>query len=155
MVTGVGHDESVWYLNRTRCATALVMGVVFLSLLVVGCQTSGTTQKPQWSAAPIESFASVVGKWGGLMVSEPKSRFDDWVRLSIGRDGRYTFTSYRTIGVFSGQGQFDLVNGKLTVMTERGLATGSLLVSDGARMLRFLAVMKDGTEYTVELDPAK
>jgi len=136
-------------------AASLMIGFVFLSQLILGCQTSGTTQKPQWSAAPIESFASVVGKWGGLMVSEPKSRFDDWVRLSIGRDGRYTFTSYRTIGVFSGQGQFDLVNGKLTVMTERGLATGSLLVSDGARMLRFLAVMKDGTEYTVELDPAK
>ena len=155
MVTGVGHDGSVQYLSRTGRASALVMSVVFLSLLVVACQAPGTTQKRQWSPSSIESFDSVAGKWAGLMASVPKAREDDWVRASISHDGQYEFASYRTIGVFSGRGQFALVDGKLTVMTERGSATGSLLVSDGARMLQFLAVMKDGTEYTVELEPAK
>lgn len=70
-------------------------------------------QKRQWNEAPIESFASVAGKWAGVMLSEPKARFDDGVRVSIGRNGSYAFTSYRTVGVFSGQGQFGLIDGKL------------------------------------------
>jgi hypothetical protein len=129
--------------------------VLVLLVLVLGCQAPGTTQKRQWNAVRIDSFASVAGNWAGLMVSAPKARRDDWVRASISHDGRYIFASYSTIGVFSGRGQFALVDGKLTVMTERGSAAGSLLVSDEARMLRFVGVMKDGTEYTAELDPAK
>ncbi|WP_455379350.1 hypothetical protein [Petrachloros mirabilis] len=155
MATGVGCDESIQYVKENGRPALGLIGVVFLSLLVVGCQTPEPTYKRQWSPSSIESFDSVAGKWAGVIVRTPKGREDDWVRVSIGRDGRYEFASYRTIGVFSGQGQFSLVDGKLTVMTERGSATGSLLVSDGARMLRFVGVMKDGTEYTVGLEPAK
>lgn len=142
-------------MNRRGRAVGLMIAFVFFSELILGCQTSGTPQKRQWSEAPIESFASVAGRWAGLMVSTPKSHQNDWVRVSIGRNGRYAFSSYRTIGLFSGEGQFDLVDGKLTVMTERGSASGSMLASpDGARMLQFHAVMKDGTELTAEVEPA-
>ena len=126
-----------------------------LVLLAIGCQSSGTTTKRQWTHSPIESFRSIAGKWAGIMVSEPKARHDDWVRVSISNDGRYEFSNYRTVGVFTGRGQFDLVDGKLSVMTERGSATGSLLVSDEVHMLRFVGEMKDGTKYTAELEPAK
>lgn len=152
---GILRKGSLGHMNGHGRAAGLIIGFVFFSQLILGCQASGTPQHRQWNEAPIESFTSIAGKWSGIMVTAPKAREDDWVRTSISRDGRYEFASYRTIGVFTGKGQFALVNGKLSIMTERGSATGSLLVSDGARMLRFLALMKDGTEYTVELEPEK
>lgn len=143
-------------MNRSNSRVRGLPGAVLvLVVLVLGCQASGTTQQRQWDALPIESFASVKGMWAGILVSKPKARQDDWVRLAIGDDGRYVFESYRTIGVFEGHGQFSVTEGKLTVTTDRGSATGSLFASDGARMLRFLGVMKDGAEYTAELEPAK
>jgi hypothetical protein len=137
-----------------RTATVLI-GLTLLALVVQGCQSLGPAPKQQWSPQPIESFGSVAGKWTGLIVNHPKSLKDDWVRLSIGNDGRYDFATYRTIGVFSGRGQFTLTEGQLTVTTERGSATGSLFVSDGSRMLRVIGIMGKGTEYTAELEPSK
>ena len=142
-------------LNRHGLATILVFCSTLTALLVVGCQSTDHEVKRQWSAQPIESFESVAGKWAGLMVRTPASRHDDWVRVLIGKDGTYEFTSYRTIGVFSGRGQFTLAEGKLTVTADRGTATGSLFVSEAKRMLRFIGVMKDGTEYTAEVEPSK
>ncbi|MDH4328058.1 MAG: hypothetical protein OEV77_06025 [Nitrospira sp.] len=129
--------------------------LTLLALVVQGCQSLGPVPKQQWSPQSIESFGVVAGKWAGLMVSRPKSRKDDWVRVTIADDGRYEFASYRTIGVLSGQGQFTLADGQLTVTTERGTATGSLLVSDGSRMLRITGVMSDGMQYTAELEPSR
>ncbi|WP_455244503.1 hypothetical protein [Petrachloros mirabilis] len=137
-----------------RTTTGLFCSIL-LMLGVVGCETISPEQKRHWSASSIASFDSVAGKWAGIMVRTPKTREEDWVRVTIGNDGRYEFTSYRTIGVFSGRGQFTLAEGKLTDTTERGTATGSLLVSGGSRMLRMTGVMKDGTEYTAELEPSR
>lgn len=137
-----------------RTATVLSC-LTLLALVVQGCQSIGPVPKQQWNPQSIESFGSVAGKWAGLMVSHPKSRKDDWVRVTIADDGRYEFASYRTIGVLSGRGQFTLAEGRLTVTTERGTATGSLLVSDGSRMLRIIGTMRDGTQYTAELEPSR
>lgn len=137
-----------------RTATAWAC-VALLALAIQGCQSIGHTPKQQWIPQPVESFGVVVGKWEGLLVSRPKSRKDDWVRVAIEDDGRYEFASYRAIGVFSGRGQFTLAEGKLTVTTERGTATGSLLVSDDSRKLRFIGVMKDGVQYMAELEPSR
>ncbi len=126
-----------------------------LSLLVSGCQSSGPAPQQQWNAVSIESFESVAGKWAGLMVRTPRTRHDDWVRVTIGDDGRYEFVSYRTIGVLSGRGQFTLAGGKLTVTTDRGTATGSLWESDGKRMLRVTGVQDDGKDYAAELTPSR
>lgn len=136
-------------------AAALLVCMTLLSLVAQGCQSLGPAPKQQWTLQSIESFGSVAGKWAGLMVSHPKSRKDDWVRVAIADDGRYEFASYRTIGVLSGRGQFTLAEGQLTVTTERGTATGSLLVSDGSRMLRIMGTMRDGTQYTAELEPSR
>lgn len=140
--------------QNIRAATLLIC-MTLLSLVVQGCQSTGPTPKHQWSPQPIESFGSVAGKWAGLMVRSPKAREDDWVRVTIADDGRYEFTSYRTIGLFSGRGQFTLAEGKLTVTTERGTATGSLYVSDNSRMLRMSGVMENGAQYAVQLQPSQ
>lgn len=145
----------MWPKSRQHRTTVVLLCSVLIASLGLGCQATGPVPKRQWNAQPIESFASITGKWAGIMVRTPKSREEDWVRVTIGNDGRYDFTSYRTIGVFSGHGQFSLEEGKLTVTTERGTATGSLWIADDSRMLRMRGVMKDGTEYTAELQPSQ
>jgi hypothetical protein len=140
--------------ETTRIAKVLI-GLTLLALLAQGCQSLAPAPKQEWTPQSIESFGAVAGKWTGLIVNHPKSLKDDWVRLSIGNDGRYDFATYRTIGVFSGRGQFTLTEGQLTVTTERGSATGSLFVSDGSRMLRIMGIMRDGTQYTAELEPSR
>jgi hypothetical protein len=142
-------------MSRTIRMVALLICVPLLTLMAHGCQSVGHAPKQQWSQEPIHSFGSVAGKWAGLLVRAPKVRKDDWIRLSIDHDGRYEFATYRTIGVFSGRGYFTLADGKLTVTTERGTATGSLLVSDGLQMMRFIGIMEDGTQYTAELEPSR
>ncbi|MDF0666040.1 MAG: hypothetical protein P0119_08205 [Nitrospira sp.] len=140
--------------QKIRAAVLLVCMSLW-SLVVQGCQSPGVAQKQQWSPQPIESFGSIAGKWDGLVVRSPKVRGDDWLRVTIADDGRYEFASYRTIGIFSGRGQFTLAEGKLTVTTERGTATGSLYVSDNSRMLRMSGVMEDGTRYAAQLHPSQ
>lgn len=142
-------------MGETMRAATILVSLTLVVLVVQGCQSLGPAAMQPWNPQSIESFDSVAGKWGGLMVSHPKSRKDDWVRVTIADDGRYEFASYRTIGVLSGRGQFTLAEGQLTVTTERGSATGSLLVSDGSRMLRIIATMRDGTQYTAELEPSR
>ena len=142
-------------MSQTIRMVALLICVPLLTLAAYGCQSIGHAPKQQWSPEPIDSFGSVTGKWAGLLVRAPKVRTDDWIRLSIDHDGRYEFSSYRIMGVFSGRGHFTLTDGKLTMMTEQGTATGSLLVSEGSRMMRFIGIMEDGTQYTAELEPSR
>lgn len=141
-------------MSRTLRMVALLICLPLLTLAAPGCQSVGHAPAQQWSPEPIDSFDLVAGKWAGLLVRAPKVRKDDWIRLSIDNDGRYEFSSYRTIGVFSGQGHFTLDDGKLTVTTERGTATGSLFVSNGSRMMRFIGIMEDGVQYAAELEPS-
>lgn len=138
-----------------RGVAAVTACMVIWAWSMAGCQSAPSEPKRQWIAQPIESFNSVAGKWAGIMLRVPRAREDDWVRVAISQDGKYEFSSFRTIGVFSGRGQFALTGGKLTVTNERGAATGSLLVSDGTRMLRVIGIMNDGTEYTAELERSK
>lgn len=142
-------------MSRTIRMVALLICVPLLTLVAHGCQSAGHAPKQQWSPEPIDSFGSVAGKWAGLMVRSPKVRKDDWIRLLIDNDGRYEFATYRTIGVFSGRGHFTLADGKLTMTTEQGTATGSLFVSEGSHMMRFIGIMEDGTQYTAELEPSR
>lgn len=142
-------------MSRTLRIVALLICLPLLTLVATGCQSVGHAPAQQWSPEPIDSFGLVAGKWAGLLVRAPKVRKDDWIRLSIDNDGRYEFSSYRTIGVFSGQGHFTLADGKLTVTTERGTATGSLFVSNGSRMMRFIGIMEDGVQYAAEFEPSR
>ena len=120
-----------------------------------GCETIERTDEPHWVQVPIADLATVAGKWDGLMRRIPPSRRDDWVTVIIAPDGRYEFSSLRTIGVFSGGGQFALTEGKLLSKSERGTVEAELYEAGAQRLLKAKGRAADGTEYTAEVKPAK
>lgn len=125
------------------------------TLVVVACGSLDSSPEVPWVHVPIAEFTSVAGKWEGLLISAPRSRLDDWVRVVIREDGAYEFASYRTIGVFHGSGTLTLKDGQVTTTTEQGTATCTLYEAIGRRMLRAHGVNKQGVEYSAELTPAK
>ena len=113
------------------------------------------SDKRQWAQVSIADIATVAGKWDGLMRAVPHQRRDDWVTVTIASDGRYEFSSLRTIGVFSGGGQFAIDEGKPLSKSERGTVEAVLYEAGGQRMLKAKGRAADGTEYTAEVKPAK
>jgi hypothetical protein len=85
-----------WLLQLSALAIGVQAGIAPISL--------AASAKPQLSPTAITDIKSISGKWEGIMIRTPKSRTDDWVRVSIQDTGDYDFPSYRTIGVFSGRG---------------------------------------------------
>ena len=120
-----------------------------------GCQTTSPSEQLQWVQTPIADVADVAGKWDGLMRRMPPDRRDDWVTVAIASDGRYEFSSLRTIGVFTGHGEFAVNDGKLLSKSERGTVEAVLFQAAGQRMLKAKGRAADGTEYTAEVKPAK
>jgi hypothetical protein len=132
----------------TSLLICLVMGY--------GCEKNmERSSQPQWVQVPIADLSSVAGKWDGLIRVVPHQRRDDWVTVTIASDGRYEFSSLRTIGVFSGGGHFALDEGKLLSKSERGTVEAVLYEAGGQRMLKAKGRAADGTEYTAEVKPAK
>jgi hypothetical protein len=132
-------------------ATCLLMGLAPSH----GCQPMERSEPLQWVQASIADVSDVAGKWDGLMRRIPPDRRDDWVTVTIAPDGRYEFSSLRTIGVFSGQGRFDVTDGKLQSRSERGAVEAVLYQAGSQRMLKAKGRAADGTEYTAEVKPAK
>jgi hypothetical protein len=121
-----------------------------------GCEKNmERSSQPQWVQVPIADLSSVAGKWDGLIRVVPHQRRDDWVTVTIASDGRYEFSSLRTIGVFSGGGQFALDEGKLLSKSERGTVEAVLYEAGVLRMLKAKGRAADGTEYTAEVKPVK
>ena len=120
-----------------------------------GCQTPERSEPTQWVLVPIADVADIAGKWDGLMRRIPPDRRDDWVTVAIAPDGRYEFSSLRTIGIFTGHGEFALNDGKLFSKSERGTVEAALYHAGGQRMLKAKGRAADGTEYTAEVKPAK
>jgi hypothetical protein len=132
----------------TSLLICLVMGY--------GCEKNmERSTHPQWVQVPIADLSSVAGKWDGLIRVVPHQRRDDWVTVTIASDGRYAFSSLRTIGVFSGGGQFALDEGKLLSKSERGTVEAVLYEAGGQRMLKAKGRAADGSEYTAEVKPVK
>ena len=146
-----GEEDSMQKAARSVLSFLLPLAFVLLG----ACAGLGPPEAPQWSVVPIEDFEAVAGRWEGTMITAPRSRDDQWVRVSIGRDGTYEFASYRQIGVFQGRGTFTLKDGRVTTTTERGTATCTLYTADGRRLLRAAGVAKTGVEYSADLTPAK
>ena len=133
-----------------------LMAVVLVCLVMTyGCQTTEPSVQPQWVQTPIADVADVAGKWDGLMRRIPRDRRDDWVTVAIAPDGRYEFSSLRTIGVFTCDGEFAVNDGKLLSKSERGTVEAVLYQAAGQRMLKARGRAADGTEYTAEVKPAK
>lgn len=136
------------------------LGLAGLLCVVIshGCQTAERPQPlqpPQWVQVPIADISDVAGKWDGLMRRIPPDRRDDWVTVAIAADGRYEFSSLRTIGIFTGHGDFSLTDGKLHSKSERGTVEAILYQAGDQRMLKAKGRAADGTEYTAEVKPAK
>lgn len=130
------------------------LAVVCLSM-TYGCQTAEQPPSPQWLQVPIVDVSEVAGKWDGVMRRIPPERRDDWVTVAIAADGRYEFSSLRTIGIFTGHGEFSLRDGTLQSKSERGTVEAALYQAGGQRMLKAKGRAADGTEYTAEVKPAK
>ena len=134
---------------------SVVTSLMICVAISYGCQTTEHAEQPQWIQVPIADLSNVEGKWDGLMRAVPHQRRDDWVTVAIAPDGRYEFSSLRTIGVFSGHGKFALNEGKLFSKSERGTVEAVLYEAGGQRMLKAKGRAADGTEYTAEVKPAK
>jgi hypothetical protein len=120
-----------------------------------GCETTERSAQPQWVSVPVSDVSTVAGKWEGVMRRIPPERRDDWVTVNIASDGRYQFTSLRTIGVFSGHGEFEVNEGRLKSSSQRGTIEAELYENGSQRMLKAKGRAADGTEYTAEVKPAK
>jgi len=130
-------------------------GLMICLAMSYGCQSTERPKQPQWIQIPIADLPSVAGKWDGLMRRIPHERRDDWVTVTIAPDGRYEFSSLRTIGVFTGHGVFGLDDGKLRSKSERGEVEAVLYEAGAQRMLKAKGRAADGTEYTAEVKPVK
>ena len=119
------------------------------------CETTDRSEPEQWVQFPITDVSEVAGKWDGLMRRIPPDRRDDWVTVAIAPDGKYEFSSLRTIGVFTGHGEFVLNEGRLVSKSERGTVETVLYQAGTHRMLKAKGLAADGTEYTAEVKPAK
>ena len=120
-----------------------------------GCEPRPRSEDLQWVPVQITDLSSIAGKWDGLMRRIPPDRRDDWVTVTIASDGRFEFSSLRTIGVFSGQGRFEVTDGKLQSRSERGAVEAVLYQAGSQRMLKAKGRAADGTEYTAEVKPVK
>ena len=100
-------------------------------------------------------FKSVAGTWEGILsgVAGPRADEDGFVS-TISETGGYEFASYRTIGVFSGKGKFNLTDGKLTAQSDKGKMALQLFrePAKGERMLRAEAATSDGQKYLAQLN---
>jgi hypothetical protein len=103
---------------------------------------------------PVTDPSQVAGKWEGLLRRVPPSRTDG-VTLIILPDGRYRFTSARTIGILRGEGTFTVEDGRLTSTGERGTMDVTLLEGEGRRMLRATGQSSDGLGFVAEVTPVK
>lgn len=115
--------------------TGPMLAAACVMLFLSGCADIGTRAKATANAVPIPDLQSVAGKWDGLMKRRPRTRGDDYVTVTIGEDGTYRFVSARIIGVFSGTGTLQLVDGKLRIEGARGHATFTLYERGGEQVL--------------------
>ncbi|MGE3151834.1 MAG: hypothetical protein AB7G48_15595 [Nitrospiraceae bacterium] len=109
-------------------------------------------QQIPWEAESITGMDAVSGQWQGVLKRIPDN-VDDWVKVVITTDGAYRFVTYRTIGVFKGDGRFSLVEGGLRAEGERGTIRGTLYRAGDRRLLRIRARSQEGNEFIANLTP--
>lgn len=140
-------------LMNSRLGASLIL-VAWLAANT-GCETTGPRQQLEWKPVQITEPSQVAGKWDGLLQRFPPSRRTDLVSVVITPDGRFHFSSVRTIGVLSGEGNLTVTDGHLTATNERGSLEMTLHEADNQRMLKTTGESSDGTRFIVDLTPAK
>ncbi|MFY4727850.1 hypothetical protein [Nitrospira sp. BLG_2] len=121
------------------------------------CSWMDRFASPPLEPIPMTDIKATAGTWEGIMVRSPATRSDDWVTLRIREDGMYHFESIRTIGVFSGSGQFTLEDGKLFARSSRGTITAQLHrhVGQDDHILKAEGTTSDGITYRAQLTPKR
>jgi hypothetical protein len=136
-------------LKRSLEMTAIIIAVQ----AIVACSPTAPRETRQWQQTAIGDFKSVAGTWEGLMVRNPRTRDDDWVRFVIRETGAYEFASPRLIGVFSGKGNFALTDGKLSAKSDKGgQITMQLYRDPGSNEHMLKADGKDSGGFTYSAD---
>jgi hypothetical protein len=128
----------------------LLLGLV--AMLCAGCTTAPAVKLVD-RPVPIESIDSVRGDWTGRIVKSPVGPREDWIDVTIGGDGSYRFTAYRTHSMLAGSGQLILVAGELRSESTSGTATYRLYDRAGTPLLKIEALERTGLHYVAELKP--
>jgi hypothetical protein len=129
------------------CALGLV-----IALGLAGCASSGSASAP----IAITDLSSIAGKWVGLLEMEGSRDRQDYLEVTIARDGTYRAESARTIGVMDAKGTVKVADGRLLIQGERGgKGTGTLYTQPGQppRLLQVNGTAGDGRPYIVRLRP--
>jgi hypothetical protein len=137
---------------------AVTSSVCALGLLIAiglaGCAGGGSAT----ATAPvaITDIASIAGKWVGLLEIAGSRDREDYVEVTIARDGTYRAASARTIGVMDVRGKVTVVDGRLLIQGESGgKGTATLYTQPGQppRLLQVNGTAGDGRPYIVRLRP--
>jgi hypothetical protein len=134
----------------------LFMKLTFLAITVIAMPAdlyAASQSRP--TAVPIQDVNSVAGRWSGILYGRPGgARGQDWIELTIQKDGTYTLSSARTIGVFTGSGTVSLADGRLTTEGEKARVTFTLYRRDSRRFLRAEGTTGGGQTLRADLYPA-
>ncbi|MBX3300997.1 MAG: hypothetical protein KF693_02150 [Nitrospira sp.] len=142
-------------MRRPSRTIRFMMIVAVLCCSMSACSLLGRPPSLPLEHIPVTDIKAAAGTWEGIMVRSPATRSDDWVTLRIQEDGMYQFESVRTIGVFSGSGQFILEDGKLVARSARGMVTAQLHrhVGQDDHVLKAEGTTGDGLTYRAQLTP--
>ena len=134
----------------------MVMKLTLLAVTVIALSADlYAASRQQTAVVPIQDVNSVAGRWSGILYGRPGgARGQDWVELTIQKDGTYTLSSARTIGVFTGSGTVSLVDGRLTAAGEKARVTLTLYQRDSRRFLRAEGTTEHGNMLRADLYPA-
>jgi hypothetical protein len=103
----------------------------------------------------VSDVGSVAGKWSGLMELEGGGDREDFVEMTIERDGAYRASGARTIGLMDGKGKVVVADGKLRLDGDKGArATGTLYERSPERSLVVVGALPSGRRFSVRLKPA-
>jgi hypothetical protein len=142
----MGRDRKIFLFMKL---TLLAVAVIAIPADLYAASRSGPT------VVPIQDVNSVAGRWSGILYGRPGgARGQDWIELTIQKDGTYTLSSARMIGVFTGSGTVSLVDGRLTAEREKARVTFTLYQRDSRRFLRAEGTTEHGNTLRADLYPA-
>ena len=129
-----------------------------LVLAVTGCASgASSTSAGSATAVAVSDTSAVAGKWTGLMELEGGGSREDFIELTIDRDGTYQAGASRTIGLMDAKGKVTVADGKIRLQGDAGAqATGTLYERAPAtdRSLVIVGAAPNGRRFSVRLRPS-
>ena len=121
-------------------------------LALSGCAARG----PATVGTPVTltDVAEVAGRWAGLSDMPGHRNEDQYLEVTVHRDGTYQASAARMIGLMDAQGRVELSDGRLQVWGERGTrGTATLFALKGERTLQVEMTDGHGGRVTARLRP--